>query len=59
LCLQLQHIKLRPGPLAVLYRHQRDPSNEEVTSATTPTTNYSPFSSSVSFSAHPDAFLFS
>ena len=54
--LLLQHVELCLGPSIVFYRHQKDSSYEEITSATTLTMNYSPFSSSASFFARPDAF---
>ena len=57
--LQLQHVKLCLGPSTILCRLQKDPSNKEITSATTPTMNYSPFSSSANFFTHPDAFSIS
>ena len=57
--LQLQHIELRLGPSMVFCRHQRDPLNEEIIIATTPTMNYSPSKSSASFFARLDAFSFS
>ena len=57
--IQLQHVKLGLGLSTVFCRRHKDPSSKEITPATTPTMNYSHFSSSASFFARPDAFSFS
>ena len=57
--LLLQHIELCLNPPTIVCRHHKDPSSQEITPVVTPTTKYSPFSSSTSFSACPDSFAFS
>ena len=57
--LLLQHIELCLNPPTIVCRHHKDPSSQQITLAVTLTTKYSPFSSSASFSAHPDSFVLS